>query len=201
MEQFPGRESVFVRPFILRKKSVHHFFHRKILNQLFLSKFDASHWIKMTDTCQMLFDVLSFVCDAWRCYNWIDENFKTNFSTQIVGHITFLSRIKTNNQFIIALAIVQFSSWLTRRLSSSFANILFTSVRWFSCHSRKAFIIYFLNIFQKLISNPISINWLTHSISISDACALVTSSLTVSSLTILSLAILFCISSLINLFM
>lgn len=108
MERYARRRLVFMRPFIFRKKSVHHFFHREILNQLVLSEFNASHWIEMTDTCQMLFDVLSFVCYARRRYNWIDENFKTNFSAQIVGHITFLSTNRTNNKLIIAIAIMQF---------------------------------------------------------------------------------------------
>lgn len=38
----------------------------------------------------MLFNILSFVCDAWRGDNGISQNFKTYFAAQIVRYFTLL---------------------------------------------------------------------------------------------------------------
>lgn len=94
MDAYRDADLVLVRPLVVREKTVHHFFHRKVRNQLVLREFDARNGIEMADTLQVLFDVFAFVGDAGRRYDGIDENFKTYFAAQIVGHIAFLSKIE-----------------------------------------------------------------------------------------------------------
>lgn len=91
---------ILERPLIFRDERIDHLFHGKVRNQLVLRQFDTRHRIEMSNTLQMFFDVLAFVCDArWR-YNRFVEDFEAYFAAQEIGHIAFLVW-KKNLYFIV----------------------------------------------------------------------------------------------------
>lgn len=97
---------VLQSPFVLLYKCVDDFFHRKVWDQLIYRERCPCHWIKVSDSLQMFFDVLSFICySRWGDHRFL-ENLKADLSANEVWDFPLATTVVDLGKHVVQLGCV-----------------------------------------------------------------------------------------------